>query len=198
MESIAAAAHRQPQQPLAARFVRPRRTLRAALALSALLLPAVVTAAPAAASAQGQAGGVGGTDQGSDHGAKAFAPGSDLPQRLKQSPLPVLVEFWAPWCGPCRRLEQPLADLARETKGRVRIVRVNIDSSPRSAERYGVELLPTIVLFDRGVELDRLTGVPATSELRSRIGNVLRPPRRTARSSPRRGAEHGRPSSSEA
>jgi thioredoxin-like negative regulator of GroEL len=89
--------------------------------------------------------------------------------------VPVLVEFWAPWCAPCRRLEQPLADLARDLGGRLRVVRVNVDTSPRSARLYRVELLPTLVLFASGEELDRITGVPASGELRDRLANVLRP-----------------------
>jgi thioredoxin len=126
--------------------------------MAAFLVYAAATAAPAGAAAKKSAGGGG---------------GSDLNSRLEQSSLPVLVEFWAPWCAPCRRLAPQLTDLAREMHGRVRVVRVNIDESPRAAERYGVELLPTMILFDRGRERDRLTGVPAASELRSRLDQFV-------------------------
>ncbi len=127
--------------------------------LSALLLLLTAAAGPVRAAAAQDA---------------AAGGGADLASRLERSELPVLVEFWAPWCAPCRRLEKPLAELAREMDGKVRVMRVNFDRSPRAAQRYGVELLPTLVVFDRGgVELDRLTGVPDTAELRSRLAQLV-------------------------
>jgi thioredoxin len=157
MQPIAAAARRRSQLQRSAPLAPRRRIARVLPALFVLLLAAVGSAPPAAAAGR----------------PAARDKSSDLTSRLRQSSVPVLVEFWAPWCAPCRRLKQPLDELSREMNGRLRIVRVNFDNSPRSAQRYGVELLPTLMLFDRGVEVDRLTGVPSLGELRSRLDQVL-------------------------
>jgi thioredoxin len=71
---------------------------------------------------------------------------------------PVLVDFWAPWCGPCRHVAPLLEELAAELAGQVRVVKVNVDEEPALADRYGVQGIPTLVLFAGGRERDRLVG----------------------------------------
>ena len=66
------------------------------------------------------------------------------------SPVPVIVDFWAPWCKPCEKIEPHLRALAAESDGRVRLVRVNVDDEPGIASRFGVLSLPTVVLFVGG------------------------------------------------
>lgn len=66
------------------------------------------------------------------------------------SPLPVIVDFWAPWCKPCDAIEPHLRELAREWDGRVRLVRVNVDDETGLSARYGVLALPTVILFSGG------------------------------------------------
>lgn len=80
----------------------------------------------------------------------------------EQSRLPVVVEFWAPWCGPCRMVAPALERLAREFAGRVKVVKVNVDEAPVLSDRYAVRGIPLILLMQQGSEVDRLVGaVPA-------------------------------------
>ena len=67
-----------------------------------------------------------------------------------RSPLPVVVDFWAPWCGPCKAVEPVLEELAQAHAARLRVVRLDVDANPRTAARYRVLSLPTAILFARG------------------------------------------------
>ena len=87
---------------------------------------------------------------------------SDFVSIAEESRLPVVVEFWAPWCGPCRMVAPALDRLAREFVGRLKVVKVNVDESPRLADRFGVRGIPLIMLMQQRREIDRLVGaVPA-------------------------------------
>ncbi len=71
---------------------------------------------------------------------------------------PVLVDFWAPWCGPCRQVAPILEELAEEVGDKIRIVKLNIDENRELAERFGVLSIPTFILFDEGLPIDRIMG----------------------------------------
>jgi thioredoxin 1 len=71
-------------------------------------------------------------------------------EEVLQSEEPVIVDFWAEWCGPCRAVAPVLAEIALERAGEVRVVKVNIDEEPEIAQRYGIMSIPTIVLFKAG------------------------------------------------
>ena len=75
-----------------------------------------------------------------------------------ETELPVLVDFWAPWCGPCQRIAPVLEELAEEFQGRLRIAKVNTEQEYVQAGEFGVQGIPTMILFHKGNEVDRLVG----------------------------------------
>ena len=77
---------------------------------------------------------------------------------VQRTGLPVLADFWAPWCGPCRAMAPHFERAAAELKDRVRLVKVNTEEAPGLAQRYGIRAIPTLVLFKGGVEAKRMSG----------------------------------------
>jgi thioredoxin 2 len=74
------------------------------------------------------------------------------------SELPVLVDFWAPWCGPCRQMAPQFAIAAKQLKGQVLLVKVNSDESPQLSQRFGIRSIPTLLQLQQGKELQRMSG----------------------------------------
>lgn len=85
---------------------------------------------------------------------------------VEESPLPVLVEFWATWCAPCRIVAPALEQLSPEMAGRLKVVKVDSDASPQLSERFSVRGIPTLMLFDGGEVRARMTGAMGTPQLR--------------------------------
>ena len=75
-----------------------------------------------------------------------------------QSPIPVLVDFWAEWCGPCKMIAPLLDEIARESEGKFRIAKVNIDDNPALMQRFSVRAVPTLLFFSGGELKDQLVG----------------------------------------
>lgn len=86
------------------------------------------------------------------------------------SDVPVVVDFWAPWCGPCRAVAPVLASIATERADELRVVKVNIDEEPELAVRYDVASIPTILLFDAGEPVARTVGARSKRELEKALG----------------------------
>jgi thioredoxin 1 len=83
---------------------------------------------------------------------------NEFTREVLESPIPVLVDFWASWCGPCQ-LMAPIIDLiAEEYEGKVKVLKLNVDENPLTPAKYGIRGIPTLILFSKGQALDRLIG----------------------------------------
>ena len=89
------------------------------------------------------------------------------------SDLPVLVDFWATWCGPCRSISPNVEELAKEFIGKVKVTKLNIDESPATPSQYGVRGIPTLILFKSGKIVDQIVGAVPKARLKALIEKVL-------------------------
>lgn len=90
-----------------------------------------------------------------------------------ESSTPVLVDFWAPWCGPCRTMGPIIEDLASEFSSRARVGKLNVDDNPKFAAQYGIQSIPTLILFQNGQPVDQVVGVVSKNIIANKIETLL-------------------------
>lgn len=95
-------------------------------------------------------------------------------QEVKKSAVPVMIDFWAPWCGPCRMLGPTVEKLAEEYKGRVKIMKMNTDENQEVASTLGIQSIPTMIFFKNGQVADKLVGAQPEKEIRNQLESLLK------------------------
>jgi thioredoxin 1 len=103
----------------------------------------------------------------------AHVSDDEFDNEVLKSPLPVLIDFWAPWCGPCKAIAPIVDQLAGEYAGKLKIVKMNVDDNPRTPARYGVRGIPNLILFKDGQVQQQIVGAVPKAHLVKAISTVV-------------------------
>lgn len=90
-----------------------------------------------------------------------------------KSNLPVLLDFWASWCMPCKMITPVIEEIANEYRGKLKVGKLNVDDNPATATNFGVMNIPTLILFNKGEEIERIVGVVSKREITKKIAGVF-------------------------
>ena len=98
---------------------------------------------------------------------------SSFDSEVIQSEKPVLVDFWAPWCGPCKAIGPIVEELAGEFGDKIKFAKCNVDDNPVSPGKFGIKAIPTLIFFKQGKVVEQITGMVAKSKLQQTINGIL-------------------------
>ncbi len=107
--------------------------------------------------------------------SSSAAPVTDatFPVEVLESSVPVLVDFWAPWCGPCRMVAPVVDEIAEQYEGQIKVVKLNTDENPQVASQYGIRSIPTLMIFKDGQRVDMVVGAVPKTTLASTLEKYL-------------------------